>query len=160
MRSIKNCTRLMVIAACFSACGTAKRNLQSGVQTGIDRVLAVPAMVSHSLEDAAKTIYVHGGLKDGTTVTIEHFDAEFYGRQDSFPIRMNNIQFYRSGDSVHYENFHFPGWDTRKYADTMRSRYRCSYRVPGSGGAGCLSGAYSVMSGKIERVAAPGPCAP
>jgi len=151
-------TAVLIAAICFQACGTTKRNLQSGVNSATDRRFIVPMAVSKSLEEASRSIYSNESLRDGTSVSVETFNVKFYNRQDSFPIRMDHISFYRMGDSAYYQHFNFPGWDSNKYADTMRSIFECSYRIPGSTEIKCISGEYSIKSGKIEKIAAFKPC--
>lgn len=149
---------ILIISVCLQACGTMKRNLESGANSITDRHFIVPAAVSQALEDASKSIYSAESLKDGTWVQIESFNIKFYNQKDSFPLRMNNISFFRKGDSAYYKNFTLPAWDRDKYADTMRSVFECHYRNSSGAEPVCISGAYSIKTGKIEKSEAIKPC--
>jgi hypothetical protein len=149
---------LLILAICSQACGILKRNVQSGANAITDRYFIVPMAVSQSLKDASRKIYSNHSLKDGTAVVIETFNVRFFNQIDSFPLQMNNISFYWSGDSVYYKNFNFPKWDINKYADTMRSVFNSSYRISGGTEIQCMSGEYSIKSGEIEKVAEFKPC--
>lgn len=152
MRYKNKITAVLIVAICFQACGTMKRNLQSGINAVTDRRFIVPMAVSQSLEEASRSVYSNESLKDGTSVLVETFNVKFYNRQDSFRIHMVNISFYRMGDSAFYQHFNFPGWDINKYADTMRSVFDYSYRIAGATETKCISGEYSIKSGKIEKI--------
>jgi hypothetical protein len=149
---------LLVLAICFQACRTMKKNLEAGISATMDRMVIVPAAVARFATDVSKKIYSNDSLKDETSVVIDTFDVKFYNQKDSFQMQINNISFYWLRDSLHYKNFIFPKWDIMKYADTMRGVFDCSYRIPGKDQIQCLSGEYSIINRKIEKIGEFKPC--
>jgi len=149
---------LLVLATCFLACKTMKKNLEAGTNAAIDRMTIVPTAVARMATDVSKKIYANDSLKDGTSVAINTFDIKFSNQKDSFQLQINNMSFFWLRDSVHYENFIIPKWDMMKYADTMRGVFNCSYRIPGKDRIQCLSGEYSIINREMEKIGEFTPC--
>jgi hypothetical protein len=150
-RGIKSC---VLFWACLSAMQSCQVNKKVGAATQLvmDRVVFIPAAASGVFRDASHKIYSIDSLSDETPVVMKKMDIRFYNQRDTLRFNFENLKFHYSGDTLKYDEFVFPEWDTRKSRDTMQCAVNCFYSTPARPSVRCLQAHYLVVRGKLKAI--------
>lgn len=150
-RRIRNYVLLWACLGGIQSCQVNKK-VSSATRMVMDRVVFIPAAASGIFRAASHKIYSLDTLRDKTPVVMKEMDIRFYNQRDTLRFNFENLKFHYSGDTLKYDEFVFPEWDTRKARDTMQCVVSCLYSTPVQPSVRSLQAYYLVVRGKIKAI--------